>query len=347
MNHRPSASASTRPLALALGLLAWASAPACSARSRMPRAQPVTVEMRAQAEQATQIAKWDQAAQLWYSIFVGSGHRDVQACEQTARAMLHLSDPENALKVLDQGLELEPKSAALHELKGDALVQQNFHRAAVGCYEEATRLAPGRASAWRALGRTRVDLGYEGAAVEPLKQATELEQDDFESWALLARAYEASGDPCSAFLSYVRAFQLGEGDPKQLVKASTLYLNDVVRHAHKESSAACRAWLERAIQRDPQLTQAHFGLGVLEEEQGHRDEAIEHYRRAVEIDPAFLPALRNLALLYSQKRDEAHVREMVGRALKLEKDPDRIKALTRLLEPFSSGGTQPKSPQSP
>lgn len=99
---------------------------ACKSRSKLPRTMPVTKEMRAQAQQATELSRWDVAAQRWYSIFVDSGGKDREACAETARAMMHLNDPESALRVLQQGVDSNPDVAELQELQGDALVQQNF-----------------------------------------------------------------------------------------------------------------------------------------------------------------------------------------------------------------------------
>src|SRR5205085_2155924 len=121
---------------------------------------------RAQAEQATELGKWDVAAQRWYSIFVGSQRTDARACGESARALMHLGDTESALHVLEDGLASDEDSAELYELKADALVQQSFRRAAEHCYEEAVKKDPKRATAWRGLGSVRIDLGYEGAAVQ-------------------------------------------------------------------------------------------------------------------------------------------------------------------------------------
>ncbi|MFO1011342.1 MAG: tetratricopeptide repeat protein [Planctomycetota bacterium] len=317
---------------------------ACKSRSKLPRTMPVTKEMRAQAQQATELSRWDVAAQRWYSIFVDSGGKDREACAETARAMMHLNDPESALRVLQQGVDSNPDVAELQELQGDALVQQNFRRAAEGCYTKATELDPKRASAWRALGRVRVELGYEGSAVSALQKAIDLGRDDFGTFILLARAQAASGNPCGAFQAYDEAFQRGEGDPELYVEASTLYLNEVVRRSHKEAAQCAQGWLERAIERNPNFMQGHFELGVLKEELGRKDEAIVHYRRAIELDPDFLPALRNLALLYFERKDVKNTRDMVDRALKLEKDPECRKALENLLEPMTQAPTPPPAP---
>src|SRR5262245_60123450 len=90
--------------AVALALALPALMPACATRSKMPQAQPVDSNAPADAAAAERRGAWDRAAELWYSIFVGSGRTDAVACAGTARAMLQMGDPESASKLIDQGL---------------------------------------------------------------------------------------------------------------------------------------------------------------------------------------------------------------------------------------------------
>ena len=108
-----------------------------------------------------------------------------------------------------------------------------------------------------------------------------------------------------------------------------------MRAQYPDAVAVCRGWLQRAIDIDPQNTRAYFKLGVLSEELEDVDGAITAYRRAVELDPAHLEALTNLSILYSKRMDEVNTREMVGRALELERSSYRRARLSRLLEPFA------------
>ncbi len=314
----------------------------CRSTSKLPRMVPVTKELRSQAETASAAGKWDLAAQRWWSIFVASQEKDEQACAETARAMLHLADPESAIGVLKQGLVQHPESAQLHELHGDALVQRSYRRAAESCYQEAVKFGPQRASAWRALGKVRLELGYEKSAIAPLRRAVELGIDDSAIWLLVARASRGAGEVCESFDAYKRAFAAGTSDAATYIEASTLCLESTVCRTNPDAVSVSRAWLQQAVENEPQSTQAHFQLGVLAEVESKIDEAVEHYRRAAEITPDFLPALRNLALIYAQRHDVPNTRNMVERALKLERDPDRRRALEKLLEPIT--GVQPPPP---
>ncbi len=77
---------------------------------------------------------------------------------------------------------------------------------------------------------------------------------------------------------------------------------------------------------------AHFALGVMIQEQGFLDEALDHYRDAIEIDPDFAEAHFKIGVLYQVKGDyekaEAHYR----RALEVQSEhPDAMINLGNLL----------------
>jgi tetratricopeptide (TPR) repeat protein len=324
--------AHSRPIAAAGLVLFVSAASAGCATTATP--VPKVHSTQAEAEAATRACDWRAAADRWHSIFLGDPSCPPRACAETARALLHLKDPESAANLLDVALAKHPGDAELLELKGESLVQLGFRRAAEECFVKSVAADPGRASAMIALGRLRTDLGLESTAIGPLQDAIAITGGDFETWRLLAKACRASGKPEKAYAAWIAAFARGAGSVDDLVEAATLYSDESLRHAHPEASANMLDWLTRAVERDPQCARAYFQLGVLAEMTGKREDAIAHYRRAVEIDPACLMSLTNLAILYSAAGDERNTREMVERALALEQDGMRRKALQKLLDPF-------------
>jgi tetratricopeptide (TPR) repeat protein len=314
---------------------------ACSAPRRKAIGPPTS---RAEAEAATRAGDWETAASRWHALFLADPEHGAEACREAARALLQLKDAESASHLLDQGLTAHPRDADLLTCKGEALVTLGFRRAAEDSFERALAIDPKRVEALVALGKLRIDLGMESAAVKELQKAVDISGGDFATWRLLAKAQRASGSSEGAYQSWVKAFSMGPGTVDDLVEAATLYLEESFRKSHPEAGERMCSWLRTAIERDPQCTRAHFQLGVLSEELGHRDEALEHYRRAVEIDPGCLMALTNLAILYSHHGDEPNAREMVERALALEQDGNRRRALQKLLEPFEK---KPKNGETP
>jgi tetratricopeptide (TPR) repeat protein len=269
-------------------------------------------------------------------VWLATPQGDAQACAEAARAFLELGDAESAGNMLDQGIARFPKDANLVEWKSRSLEKLGFRRAAAEYLERALALEPNRASALLGLGRIRVELGLETAAVEPLRQFVAQTGGDAASHALLARALRGARDLSGSYQAWKRSFELGEPRVEDFLSAASLALDADVRAAHPEATATSRGWLELALSRDPMCTRAHFQLGLLSHELGAYAQAVEHYRRAVETDPGCLMAITNLAILYSGAGDEAGTRQMVARALDLERDEDRRRALRRLLDPFES-----------
>jgi tetratricopeptide (TPR) repeat protein len=335
-----SSAAAARLASLVLALCAGGAACRSTGRPKLPSVMPT----RAEPEAATRAGDWRSAAERWYALFMADPARPAEACAQAAHAFLELRDAESASNLLDMGLASHPEDPELLDRKGEALSALGYRRAAEAWFQRSIALDPKRVPALVHLGKLRMDLGNESAAVKPLREAVRISGGDFETWRLLARAEREAGDPKHAFESWVKAFSMGEGSVADLLEAATLFVDESFGREHPEVRAQMKKWLLTAIERDPQCARAHFQLGVQAEDCGQREEAIEHYRRAVEIDPSCLMALTNLAILYADAGMEAPARDMVGRALALEQDGGRKKALQKLLEPFDK---KPKTAETP
>lgn len=317
---------------VAVGGLALASIAACRT-AKAPKVRPGEPDAKAAAA-ATQRGDWRAAAERWWAVWLAAPNGDAKACAEAARALLQVGDAESASNLLDQGLAKFPQDPELVEWKSRTLEKLGFRRAAEEYLERALQIDPDRSSALLALGRVRVDLGLEMSAVAPLRKFIGQTGGDADSYALLAHALRGSGDMSGAYQAWLRVFQLGQPKVEDLLRASSLALDPDVRAAHPEAPSTSRGWLERALGMDPMCTEAHFQLGLISHELGAYEQAIAHYRRAVETDPSCLMAITNLAILYSGAGDEAQTRQMVGRALDLEKDTERRRKLQRLLDPF-------------
>lgn len=307
-----------------------------------PKRLPPIANPRSVAEVATRDKNWSVAAARWHEVYLAEGDKTSEPCVQTARALLMLKDPTSAVHMASMGLERFPNDVELLEIKGEALLQRGFRRAAEECYVSLIALDPKRVSSLLALARLRIELRREAQAIPLLKDAVQLTGGDAESYALLARALSATGDACGAFDAYEKLFLTRDGTVEELVAASSLSLEGTLCRVQPDARLICERWLQRAIEIDPQCTRAHFGLGVLYEELGRTKDAIASYRRAVATDPSCLMALTNLAVLYSSLGDTENTLEMVTRALKLETDGARRKALTRLTEPLETKKLAPQ-----
>ncbi len=286
------------------------------------------------AAAATARGDWRDAADRWYAVYLADHGESARPMVETSRALLMSKDAESANNMVNLGLRDHPDDPDLLEMKAEILEAMHFRRPAEGYYDRVIAIDPQRATALLGLGRVRLELNLPGSAVKPLQDLVRVRGGDYESYSMLARALTGAGAPGDAFVAWGKAFGYSTSIVEDLLAASTLACDPDVRRDHPDALTTARGWLEKAVALDPQSTKAHFQLGVLSEESGKYDAAVEHYRRAIETDPASLVALTNLAVLYAGHNDESGTREMVKRALALEQDADRRKALLKLLEPF-------------
>jgi tetratricopeptide (TPR) repeat protein len=318
--------ATRRLLAIGLALLIGACA---TERSSIPRPAPGQRVDPDRARAATDAGDWETAAALWNELFMVGGADEVQSCREAARALMEMGDLDSARAVLELGMRRDPGHPELLEAQGDVLARMGFRRAADAAYSQALEVDPDRPHAMLELARIRVELGRPHQALEILKRRVALGSDDAETHLLKARALAACDRPEEAYAAFVRAFELGEDDPRFLISAACLAFDDRMR-----TSESCRrqsrAWLEQAVETDPQLTLAHFYLGVLDEQRGDLESARQRYDRAVETDPAHAPSLTRLAGVLDQLDQPEEAARIALLALKYEDAPGRRVRLKRI-----------------
>lgn len=316
---------------LALSLLAFASCAGGRGVVRIPFARDPAVA----AAQATQAGKWADAAHYWQLVFTRSNCEDIDACLEGGKAMLKLGDFEGASNLFRLGLEQEPRNADLLAFKGDALTQLGFRRSAEACYERCLAEEPDRVPVLCALGHLRLSLDRETSAIVPLQRAIDLGCDQLSTREHLAKAYNDSGEPLRAWPLYASRMSLDPpASPEFVAEAAVLSLNPKLLAKHPDATAVALIWIECSLLINPDHIGAHFQHGVISEALGNDLRAIASYQSALEIEPAFLPALTNLALLFAELEHEGLCRDMVARAVALESDHDRRIALWGLLEKF-------------
>ena len=74
--------------------------------------------------------------------------------------------------------------------------------------------------------------------------------------------------------------------------------------------------LERAIQFDPRLAMAHLGMASLRERQGSIDDAVEHYRKALALEPDNPYVQTNLGDLLCRQGQMAEGQALLDRAIR-------------------------------
>jgi chemotaxis protein methyltransferase CheR len=122
-------------------------------------------------------------------------------------------------------------------------------------------------------------------------------------------------------LAYVRdSPSESDRDPEILLLEATLL-------AHSGQLAAAEEACRRLLLIDELNAGAHYVLALCSENKGDRDRAIEHYRVAIYLDPAFAMPRLHLGLLARRGGDRESARRELGQALVLLKREDASRLL--------------------
>jgi arylsulfatase A-like enzyme/Tfp pilus assembly protein PilF len=220
------------------------------------------------------------------------------------------------------------------------LYQGGDVQAALARVQEVLRQRPDMPLALQHLAFLQRQSGDLAAAVATLKRAIALNPEDTDTAALLGAYLNEVGRPREA--AAVLAVYADRKDPELdvlMARGAALAQIDRTQEAIATfdralaidpSNAAAkanlgtvslgvrdypraRALLEEALRLDPDVSRAHNALGVIAAETGHPDEAIAHWKRAVELNPREWDTLFNLGKLLRRQGREAEARPYIER----------------------------------
>ena len=281
------------------------------------------------AEAASRRGDWAVAAELWYRVYLSEGFEDERACLETARALYELGDFKSAESMAADGSRRFPESAALMEHHGVTLEATGYRRAAESAYASALELQPDLAVALMGLGRVRLALGLSGSAVRPLRRLVELDPSP-EALRLLSQGARSARDLVLVYDTCLHLFDIEEGGVEELINAGTIGLESSLRAERRAAPIVCEAWLERALEVDPQRTRAHILLGAYRRLAGDDGAAASHLNRACETDPACAEAFLDFAERHIRMSERETARTLLDYARKLV-DTDSTKERYELL----------------
>jgi arylsulfatase A-like enzyme/Flp pilus assembly protein TadD len=209
-------------------------------------------------------------------------------------------DVRGALALCETVVEKRPDMAiALSHL---ALLQRELGElgAAVKSLERSLSLTPGDTETVALLGNYLNEAGRSGEARALLQPYARREPPDVDVLIALGVAHANLGQAEGAVSSFERARAADPTNPLPMLNLATV-------HVSARRFDRARKELEAVLLLNPNLARAHNALGVVAAQTGRPEEAIEHWRRAVELDPVSFDTLFNLGsvLLRLGRREEA------------------------------------------
>jgi tetratricopeptide (TPR) repeat protein len=246
-------------------------------------------------EDADESMRWAQAA-------VAANPNIPVTLEHLASSLARKKEWESAVACWRKAITLSPNYAIAHMHLGGALRELGDFVGAEAELRLAVELYPELFGTHYNLGAFLCDnkQDFEGA-IDCFRKAIELCPDLCFCYSSLGGALGANGDIDGAIAAYLKAIELDTPDAMVHLQLASRLIGD--KKELDEGILQIRA----AIQLDPEMSYAHYFLGIMLEEKD-LGAAISSYRRAVDLDPKNADCQNSLgiALYRSGQWQESH-----------------------------------------
>lgn len=224
-----------------------------------------------------------------------------------------LGDPLSAVRELQQAASENPSEENYFAWGSELL----FHRAiwqAKEVFDEGARLYPQSARMLTARGAALfAGALYDQAALD-LCKASDLNPESAEPYLFMGKIEIAAPDPLPCVVEKLQRF--AELQPANSL-ANYYYAMALWKQQSQARDAQLRervkAMLSRAVSLDPKCADGYLQLGNLSAGQREWDQAIDFYLKAIEADPELSEAHYRLGVAYERTGDETKAREQFER----------------------------------
>ncbi len=208
------------------------------------------------------------------------GPDDADACIVLAEYYGSKGKWAEAIGLCQRAISLQPKSAAAYKIFGKALQSTGKLEEARQCYLKALQLQPNLAEVHANLGSLSAQQQQWQAAISHYQKALELNPQFAGAYRNLAKVFERMGQPAAAAISWYQALTLEPqaGTAEQYLTVG----NAVFQQGNIDEALSC---YRRAIELNPNLSQAYHNVAELLSVRQEWDEAIDAYRQSIEVKP--------------------------------------------------------------
>ncbi len=203
---------------------------------------------------------------------------------------------EAAIELLGKATEIDPQFVVGQYALGVVHQKLGNRWKAAAQFRASTQLDPTYPEPYKALGDLFLTAPRRlfDQAVEAYAKALEIRPFYADAYVGLGDAKAAQSDVDGAVTAYQKALSFNPINAKVYVSLGKLYYSE--KQLYYESVQAYK----KAIDLDPAYLDARMGLAEVYEDKGLYQEAIGEYRKVVEADAKNTGALYNLALVYEK-----------------------------------------------
>ncbi|MGD9281655.1 MAG: tetratricopeptide repeat protein, partial [Desulfobacterales bacterium] len=196
----------------------------------------------------------------------------------------------------NKALQLKPEDTETLFNLGDALAKQGNTEQAINYLNKALQINPDYAEAHSNLGGMHIKQGNIDKAIYHSKEALRLNPKLIEPHNNLGIALMQQGKIAAAISQFQKALEL---KPDFIMAENNLKRALAIQ---KEFEAEISR-LQELLKDNPDNVELHFRLGNLYFRKGDQRQAMQQYKKAIQLNPKFVPALNNMALLKAANQE--------------------------------------------
>jgi tetratricopeptide (TPR) repeat protein len=201
-----------------------------------------------------------------------------------------------AIKHFLIAIEIRPNFANAQFNLGAALAQQGKTEEAVDRFYQALRLNPDYADPHNNLGGIFAQRGQNEKAIAHYSAALRLNPQLVQAHNNLGIALMQEGEFAEAINHFRKALQIQPDF--ELAESNLKKALAIQRELEAEISG-----LQELLQDSPDNVELHFQLGNLYFRKGDRHQAIQQYKKALQLNKKYVPAINNLALVAAANQE--------------------------------------------
>ena len=231
---------------------------------------------------------------------------------------------DEAIDCYQRALKLDSSSAASYLNLGISFVEKAMPAEAGNAFQRAIALSPNYFQAYLALGDLLQLQGKLAEAIAAYRQALSIQPKFFEAWLSLGMALYRQGDLMASQEAYQRSLEINPYSTEGLSNmAATLY-----EQGRIDAAIAC---YRAVIDLEPASADGHINLGVMLSQKGEEQEAIASFERAIACEPQSVKAIKALASLAEIKSQQYKWLDAINIYRRiLDIDPNSVDALVSL-----------------
>ncbi|NOX72694.1 MAG: tetratricopeptide repeat protein, partial [Alphaproteobacteria bacterium] len=210
---------------------------------------------------------------------------------------------------------LNPSYAEAYNNLGTVLRLHGAREKALAAHRQAISLKPQMVDAYNNIAQLLEDSGDTAGAVQAYQTSLQHSLAQPETQQNLARILAASGKTELAFKHISAALELTPDNAKCLdISGALLFELGRLDEARRQLAKA----LEINPEINPELAQAWYNLGVIDQITNQTDAACQNFERAIKFAPNFVKAISNLGVLQSTKGEISRARVLYKQALEID-----------------------------